>query len=113
EDHYRRCSIPLEGMLLRILTSFFLIFGIVLTLGFPWVIRARPVQPTHADLQQDSVLFGTYLIVTMLSFVGAAICAILMVRKVRESFREASRQNLEDLVESALRQHQKSGKQDE
>jgi len=32
-----------------------------------------------------------------------------MARQVRLSYREATRQNLEDLVESALRQHQKPG----
>ena len=99
-------------MLLRILTTFFLVFGLILTLCFPWLVKARPHEGKVA-LQHYSILFGSYLMVTMLCFVGAAICAILMVRQVREAYRLQSRQNLEELVESALRQHQKPGTKDE
>jgi len=59
------------------------------------------------------VLFGSYLLVATLSFVGAAICAVLMLRNVRESYRLQARKNLEELVESSLRQHEKRGKGDE
>jgi hypothetical protein len=101
-------------MLLRILTTFFLVFGIILTLSFPWVISIKPPQGApKVDLQRYSILFGTYLTVDMLAFVGAAICAILLVRQVRNAYRTESRQNLEELVESALRQHKKSETIDE
>jgi hypothetical protein len=100
-------------MLLRILTTFFLLFGIILTLGFPWVLRARPHGGPRIALEHYTILFGSYLMVIVLSFVAAAVCAILMVRQVRESFRAQSRQNLEELVESSLRQHKKPGANDD
>jgi uncharacterized membrane-anchored protein len=99
-------------MLLRILTSFFLIFGIILTLGFPWLAKARPHSGKVA-LEHYTLLFGTYLTISMICFVAAAICAVLMVRQVRESFREQTRKNLDELVESSLRQHQKPGVRDD
>lgn len=95
--------------MLRFLTPFFLILGIALSLGFPWVVKARPHGGGRIALEHYSLAFGSYLLVTMFSFIAAAVCAIFMVRKVRESYRDQSRQNLQDLVESALRQHQKPG----
>ena len=100
-------------MLLRILTTFFILFGMILTFGFPWLLRTRPHNANRVALEHYSVLFGSYLIITMLCFVAAAVCAVLMVRQVRDSYRQQSRQNLEELVESALRQHKKPGASDD
>ncbi len=94
-------------MLLRGLTTFFLVFGIILTFGFPWVVKARPQTGGKVALEHFTVLFGSYLITVILCFVIAAFCAVLMVRQVRDNYRMQSRQNLDELVESALRQHQK------
>ena len=94
-------------MLLRALTTFFILFGLILTFAFPWVIKARPQTGGRVALERYTVFFGTYLIITVLIFVAAAVCALLMVRQVRKNFQAQSRQNLEELVESALRQHQK------
>ena len=100
--------------MLRLLTTFFLLFGIILMMGFPWVLRARPPHDaSKLELQHYSILFGTYLTIDMLAFIGSAICAILMVRQVRRAYSSKTRENLEELVESALRQHQRPGTKDE
>ena len=59
-------------MLLRVLTSFFIVFGLILTFGFPWVIKARPHTGGRVALEHYTVFFGIYLMVTVLAFVGAA-----------------------------------------
>lgn len=100
-------------MLLRGLTTFFLLFGIILTFGFPWVVKARPHSGGKVALEHFTVLFGTYLMTIIFCFVAAAFCAVLMVRQVRENYRVQTRENLEELVESALRQHQKPGAKDD
>ena len=100
-------------MLLRILTTFFLVFGLILAMAFPWVFKARPHTGGRIAMEHYLVFSGTYLILTVLSFVAAAICAIVMVRQVRIAYRAQTRQNLEELVESSLRQHQKSNAKDQ
>ena len=92
-------------MLLKRATSFFVVFGLILLLGFPWIVGVKPPGRGTA-LEQYSVRFGVFVIITTLLFVGAAFCALLLIRKTREEYRAASRQNLDDLVESALRTHQ-------
>ena len=100
-------------MLLRTLTTFFLLFGLILTFAFPWVVKARPHDGNRVALEHFTVLFGSYLMLVILSFIAAAFCAVLMVRQVRENYRAESRQNLQELVESSLRQHQKPGAKDD
>ena len=92
-------------MLLRATTTFFLLLGLFLAFAFPWILGAKP--HGHAELAHYSVKFGIYLIVLLGSFVAACVCALLLVRRVRNSYREQSRQNLEFLIESTLRTHHK------
>ena len=84
-----------------------MVFGLILTGGFFWILNARPHHPDRLALERYSVLLGGYVILTVICFGGAAMCAMLMVRQARQNYRAAMRQNLEDLVESSLRQHQK------
>jgi len=100
-------------MLLRTLTTFFLLFGLILTFAFPWVAKARPTHGDRIALEHYTVLFGSYLMLVIFCFIAAAFCAVLMVRQVRESYREQAKQNLQELVESSLRQHQKPGANDD
>lgn len=91
-------------MRLKALTTFFLVFGIFLAMGFPWLVGAKPHD--KVALEHYLVRFGIYLIVALLCFVSAAICALLLIRRTREQYRAESRQNLEDLIESALKSHE-------
>jgi hypothetical protein len=90
-------------MWLKTLATFFLVFGIFLALGFPWIVGVRPLE--KVALEQYVVRFGAYLIVTMVCFVAAAACAVVWMRKERERFQAESRQNLEDLIEASLKSH--------
>lgn len=92
-------------MLLRAATTFFMVLGLFLAFAFPWLVGAKP--HTHAELAHYSVRFGVYVMSLLGCFIAACICALILVRKVRESYREETRQNLEFLLESTLRTHQK------
>ncbi|MEA2551892.1 MAG: hypothetical protein QOJ65_68 [Fimbriimonadaceae bacterium] len=91
-------------MLLRAATTFLMLFGLVLSLGYPWIIGPKPA--LHAQQGPFAIRLGVYMILIICSFLGAAVCAILMMRRAREAYREETRQNLEDLIETTLRTHQ-------
>jgi hypothetical protein len=95
-------------MLLRAATTFLMVFGLILSFGFAWMLQTKPHTTDKLVLEHYSLVLGGYLILTMLCFIGAAICAIFMVRQVKQEFLAQTRQNLDELVESALRTHQKS-----
>ena len=92
-------------MLLRGVTTFFLVLGLFLAFAFPWFVGPKP--QSHAALGPYSVKFGIYVLALLACFIAACICALLLVRKAREAYREESRHNLEFLIESSLRTHQK------
>ena len=92
-------------MLLRGVTTFFLVLGLFLAFAFPWVVGPKP--HSHAELGPYSVKFGIYVLALLACFIAACICALLLVRRAREAYREESRRNLEFLIESSLRTHQK------
>jgi len=93
--------------MLRAATTFLMVFGLILSGGFFWVLQARPHTQDKLQLERYSVVLGGYLILTIICFLGAALCAILLVRKVREEYRAETRNNLEMLVETTLHSHQK------
>ena len=88
-------------MLLKAVSAGLLFLGIVLAFAFPFLVHARP-----AHSPQFALGVGVYLIVMFGCFVGASVCALFIVRQVRESFRDQTRANMEFLLESTLRQHQ-------
>lgn len=95
-------------MLLKGLSAGLLFLGIVLAFAFPFVIHARP----HHSAQY-ALGIGIYLIVMFACFVAASVCALYMVKQVRESFKDQTRANMEFLLESTLRQHGKRHDADE
>lgn len=111
-------------MLLKGLTTFFIVFGVILAFGFPWIVGPTPklIHRTPAMVRGEttpeqravlleekrySVRFGVYLISLLSCFIAASICALILARSVRLAYREEARQNLEFLIESTLRTHQK------
>ena len=120
-------------MLLKALTTFFIVLGVILAFGFPWIVgpapklvhrtaamSGTPLTPQEkAQLvieKKYTVRFGIYATTLFSCFIAASICALILARQVRLAYREEARQNLEFLIESTLRTHQKQPpppKQDE
>lgn len=94
-------------MWLKATTNALLVAGLVAALSFPWTVGARPAG--RAEVREYLIRFGFWLLIVLGAFLGAAVCAILMIRKAREEYRAESRQNFDDLIESTLRTHKAQG----
>src|SRR5258708_4047457 len=111
-------------MLLKTLTTLFIVVGVILAFSFPWVVGPTPklIHRTPAmargestpgqrsqllEEKKFSLRFGIYLTSLLTCFLAASICAVILARKVRLAYQEEARQNLEFLIESTLRTHQK------
>jgi type VI protein secretion system component VasK len=95
-------------MRLKFWTTAFMALGIGLLLALPWLVGPRPPQ---AAGQQAMVDYGlrviAYFTVTCLVFLVAAFLAWRLVRAAREEFAKRRVENLRDLVEGALRDHER------
>lgn len=97
-------------MRLKIATTSCLIFGALLLLAWPWVVGIRPGKGApRAELAAYASRFMWYVTATVLTFVVTAFLAILVMRRAREQYREASMRNLETLLEGVREDH--AGKQ--
>jgi hypothetical protein len=111
-------------MLLKTLTTLFIVVGVLLAFSFPWIVGPTPklIHRTPAMARGEltpeqlsglraekeySVRFGIYVMSLLTCFIAASICALILARKVRLAYQEEARQNLEFLIESTLRTHQK------
>jgi hypothetical protein len=72
--------------------------------AWPWVIGHRPSGAGHA-LAAYSLRFGIYFLVMLFVWVAVAICALMVARRAREDYQLQVRENLEGLIEAALRDH--------
>ncbi len=96
---------------LKFWTTTFLIFGTLLLLGLPFLMVAKPrAEAPHRDRLVYLATFTGYVILLLVVFFALAVLAYRIMVKQRESFREATIQNMKDLVEGTLHDHdQKSG----
>jgi len=94
---------------LKFWTTTFLIFGLFLLMGTP-VLMVR--KPPSSALEQDRLRFAAmvtgYAILLLLVFFVTIILAYKLMVRQREEFREASLNNLKDLVEGAMQDHGRS-----
>jgi hypothetical protein len=86
---------------LRIVTTTFVIVGVVLLLSYPWLVGTMPADAAsvHAKKLYATRMAFYVSTVAVVWFVAAA-SAILMVRRLRREFEEQSMQNLADLLTS-------------
>lgn len=90
------------------LTASFFIFGIVLLLAWPFVLGPTPPDDaTRSQLAQYGVRTLLYFFVTCTAFLASAVCAVILMRRNREMYREKLRENVEELIEGTLHDHQK------
>ncbi|MBV6491865.1 MAG: hypothetical protein KJZ62_06210 [Fimbriimonadaceae bacterium] len=93
-------------MRLKIATTTFFLTGMALLALWPWLVGPRPPEGApRPELAKYARRMSLYVVGTLTSLTLAAICALLIVRKVRLEFRDRSRENFEELIESTLRDH--------
>jgi len=93
---------------LKIATTAFLVFGLLLVLGWPWLVGPRPPEGSP---KQELAAYVTRLVFylggTLVVFFVTAVLAVLVLRRVREEFRQEAMRNLEELLEGVRRDHAK------
>ncbi|MBS1712847.1 MAG: hypothetical protein JST30_00775 [Armatimonadetes bacterium] len=95
-------------MRLKVLTTGFLVTGIVLMLCWPIVVGAKPpVDAGRPRLVQWGRRAILYFGVTAGVWVGTAFSALLLARQTRKEFLLSEKANLTGLVEGALRDHER------
>lgn len=95
-------------MRLKVLTTTFLIAGVLLMLAWPFVVGPRP--PVEATNVQKA-LWGQkallYFLFTASAWLMTAMSAFLLARQSHREFLEQERDNLKSLIEGTLRDHGK------
>lgn len=96
-------------MRLKILTSTFLVAGVLLMLAWPFAVGARPPVDATSALK---VMWGkkalVYFLLTASTWLMTAMSAFLLARQSRKEFLEQERDNLKALIEGTLRDHGKN-----
>lgn len=93
---------------LRFWTTALFLFGLILLLGSPFLLMGRP--PAAAPQRERLVFAATtvgYVILLLLVFFVVSVLAWRLVVRQREEYQTAHLQNLKDLVEGSLQDHQK------
>jgi len=96
-------------MRLKIATSTFLIAGLLLLAGWPWLVGPMPKasEVGKRAVQEYAVRFGIYIIVVLLVWFITAMLAVLVARQARQAFREEAMENFQHLMEETLKDHGK------
>lgn len=91
-------------MRLKTVTSALMGTGFCLLVGWPWIVGARP--QGRAELREYVIRAGVYFASLLVIFFATVVCAWLVVRQQREEFRRQSRENLRELIEGTLKDHE-------
>lgn len=95
-------------MLLKILTTAFVVTGVALILFLPVLMGQRPVHGTDKELANFGLRMLTYFGVSCAVWIGAAVCSVLLARKVRLQYLEEQRENVQELVKGTMKDHGRS-----
>ena len=81
---------------------------IYLMLGMPFVMAKKPDADAEREtLSKFAIIFASYITVTSIVWFLAALFAVLLIRQTRRKFAEEQRDNLKDLIEGTLRDHER------
>ena len=92
-------------MLLKVITTALVLTGIAMLIGFPFLTGNRPTEGSDAELARYGARLLAYFGVTCIAWLGAAVCAIILVRRTRKEFAESQKEIMRGLVEGTLRDH--------
>lgn len=95
-------------MRLKFWTTALLVFGIAMLLAWPWLVGPRPPSTAaRVELVNYGVRVAIYFAVTCIVFLTDAFLAWRLMRAAREEFAERRVENLRDLMEGALHDHER------
>ncbi len=84
---------------LQVITTVLLVLGLALILSYPWTVGARPSDVANrAEVAAYLTRLFVFFCVAVAVFLGAAISAAIMIRRVRHEYREMLISNLADLL---------------
>ncbi|MCH7904698.1 MAG: hypothetical protein IH944_09065 [Armatimonadetes bacterium] len=93
-------------MFLKVLTTTFFLFGILLLVAWPFVIGPQPDAELGKNVLADyAVKMAFYILVLSVAWMGAAVCAWLLTRKLRKELAGRRTENMRGLVEGTLKDH--------
>jgi len=94
-------------MRLKVATSTFLILGLLLLAGWPWLVGPQPPKGDLQATREYAARFGIYVITILLVWFVTALLAVIVARRARQTYREEAMQNLQELLEESLKDHGK------
>lgn len=97
---------------LKIMTTGFLIAGLVMLFAWPWAVGKRPIDKPHSEIEKkDLARYGiralTYFTLTTCTFLAAATGAVLIIRRTRREFVDNEIKIVRGLVEGSLKDHER------
>lgn len=109
-------------MRLKAAVTGLVVFGLLLLALWPWLLGNPPARPAAVragtasaeqvrEFKDQQVRYlgrsAVYISVLMLTFFSAAVCAWLLVRQARREYAERTAENLRELIEGTLKDHEK------
>lgn len=93
---------------LKFWTSAMLIFGMMMLFALPFLLARRPASDAPRQLRAQFALWITsYTVLLLIVFFVLIVLAWRVMVHQREQFKQASLDNLKDLVEGTLHDHQR------
>ena len=97
-------------MWLKLFTTAMLIAGFTLLVAWPWAVGPKPLLGApHSAYRQYGKRSTIYMSGLLITFAGSGLGAYLLLRRVREEYRDSMQENLESLIEGTLDDHGRGG----
>lgn len=95
---------------LQIATTVFVVLGVGILLSFPWTVGSTPEAGASDQAKADyAVRLLVFFAASGISFVIAALLAMILVRRIRGEYREQLVSNLADLLATSASKEEKRG----
>ena len=94
-------------MLVKVVTTALVLLGLAMVAALPFVLRERPADGDQAALARYGAWLLTYFGATCLIWLSAALCAVLVMRNARKQLAEDQKENLRDMIERTLHDHER------
>jgi hypothetical protein len=85
--------------------------GFLLLLRLLFLLSDRPPETAARDVVSEYTLWLlVYFALTSFTFLGAAFASVLWARSAKNEFLKANKENLRDLIEGSLKDHERKDK---
>lgn len=98
-------------MRLKILTSACIVCAAVLMVAYPWLLGPKPSASLGSVALRGYILkFAVFMLALLVCLIGAAIGAIVLLRRSREEYRIEKTRLLKELLEGSLEDHRRTAR---